>query len=502
MEVNIETKIHPFTSGLDETPEQEPELAFFPRNKNALPPISRLPKEILGHIFSPLRDDDGSSPFRAGCPDWIAVTHVCSEWRAFGLGYALLWNSIVDQLSDTWIMAFVQRSSGAPLDVNLKCWRHSGQVVDSLFAEAGRWRCIDFNVGEQEVHLSHLLDGLAKAPEAPHLESFSLHSYIYDSFDGPIDNSKIPFPPSAFNGSTSGLRQLRLEEPLYPVPGSPLLSSLTSLDCPGSLTQDSILALLASSPNLVYLRILPQIPVHVITIPIELTSPFATRPVRLSDLQTLSIDSRLSRTFLGLLQNLQLPSLQHLSFDCTLEELSDDTLMALSTHVHTTQRNAGPIGLLSLCSFEWGAVALTAWSSAQVEAASASKSRLDAFVVHESGFEPLIHLEQESLYSLYPGFASMLQVLQLSGNSIRELRVNRASSNTRAQWHAAFHSFDAVEVLEYHESMEKYPILKAATPDGTMPRSLSAAEKARVLWRGFGAVVGLGKEQKGCRMSS
>ncbi|KAI0311953.1 hypothetical protein OF83DRAFT_1287218 [Amylostereum chailletii] len=86
---------------------------------NTTRPISRLPPEILSHIFNLLEDD---IPFNAPfieAPrrhlDRIAVTHVCGQWRQVALSSATLWSDITFRLGRTWATEMLARAGDSLL---------------------------------------------------------------------------------------------------------------------------------------------------------------------------------------------------------------------------------------------------------------------------------------------------------------------------------------------------------------------------------------------------
>ncbi|KAI0301533.1 hypothetical protein B0F90DRAFT_1817001 [Multifurca ochricompacta] len=85
-------------------------------------PICGLPVEILQRIFiycaQPRSRDQ--PPFLQVYPEWIPITYVCRYWRAVSLNHHSLWGSITPNLSPAWIKIFMERSSPALVDVELR----------------------------------------------------------------------------------------------------------------------------------------------------------------------------------------------------------------------------------------------------------------------------------------------------------------------------------------------------------------------------------------------
>ncbi|KAI0264919.1 hypothetical protein BC834DRAFT_881129 [Gloeopeniophorella convolvens] len=88
---------------------------------NTLLPISLLPPELLSRVFRFLQDEDNSlvSSRQLG---WVAVTHVCRQWRRLvALGDASLWGRIGGPRSfhQKWFLEMLARSKCAPIDVTI-----------------------------------------------------------------------------------------------------------------------------------------------------------------------------------------------------------------------------------------------------------------------------------------------------------------------------------------------------------------------------------------------
>ncbi|KAI0279683.1 hypothetical protein BC826DRAFT_554678 [Russula brevipes] len=87
--------------------------------RNALPPISLLPPEVLARIFhlvalaeSPWSELQSSR--------WINVTHVCRHWRQVALDDSSLWARISGYRPSTaWISETLARARNAPLAIVL-----------------------------------------------------------------------------------------------------------------------------------------------------------------------------------------------------------------------------------------------------------------------------------------------------------------------------------------------------------------------------------------------
>jgi hypothetical protein len=91
------------------------------RDSRALTTISDLPVELLQQIFSYCTAFEDPIVGHYTYPAWIAVTHVCSRWRAAALNYSSLWTSIdSDTMGKRWIETFMERSNPSFIDLSLE----------------------------------------------------------------------------------------------------------------------------------------------------------------------------------------------------------------------------------------------------------------------------------------------------------------------------------------------------------------------------------------------
>ena len=121
------------------------------RESRALTTISDLPAELLQQIFSYCTTFEGPLVGHCAYPSWVAVTHVCSRWRAAALNYSSLWTSInSDTMGKRWIEAFMERSNPSFIDLTLGfnhetySTKHSLNVDEAitLFARCMRLRSL------------------------------------------------------------------------------------------------------------------------------------------------------------------------------------------------------------------------------------------------------------------------------------------------------------------------------------------------------------------------
>jgi len=152
--------------------------------------ISNLPVELLQQIFSYCTAFEdplvGHYAYPAGA--WIAVTHVCSHWRAAALNYSSLWTSIsTDTLGKRWIKYFMERSNPSFINLTIEFnhktnrTRHYLNVdeVVALFTGCMRLRSL---------HLicktSIVCELLGKLHPAAPIRSLSL--FVIDTDMGPV----------------------------------------------------------------------------------------------------------------------------------------------------------------------------------------------------------------------------------------------------------------------------------------------------------------------------
>jgi hypothetical protein len=146
---------------------------------------SNLPIELLQLIFGYCTEFEDLlvGSYRA-CPSWIAVTHVCSRWRAAALNFSSLWTLInTGTMRKRWIEAFLERSRASLIDVTVAFRISARRIYTStrarylldvdeaiaLFTGCTRLRSLNI-IGELSI-VYKLLDTLHTAT---HIRSLSL----------------------------------------------------------------------------------------------------------------------------------------------------------------------------------------------------------------------------------------------------------------------------------------------------------------------------------------
>lgn len=175
------------------------EIHVFPFLKpSALPPINRIPVELLGDIFSWCRyipnanSEPLSSPnCRVTLTDFDtlgadAFTQVCRHWRRVALAIPTLWSSItmvMPKRSDlATIQLWLRRSGTSPLYISLAVPTDTSvtqDLFDILITEVHRWKTIYF------VFLMPIEPSLLKLPNEAlrQLESVELCCLILETAD-------------------------------------------------------------------------------------------------------------------------------------------------------------------------------------------------------------------------------------------------------------------------------------------------------------------------------
>lgn len=89
-------------------------------SQTVTPTISYLPVELLQQIFSHFIAFEEPLSAHYAYTACVAVTHVCSRWRAAALNYSPLWTSInTGTMEDRWVKVFLERSNPSFIDLTL-----------------------------------------------------------------------------------------------------------------------------------------------------------------------------------------------------------------------------------------------------------------------------------------------------------------------------------------------------------------------------------------------
>jgi hypothetical protein len=120
-----------------------------------VPPMNRLPIELVTKIFIHCLPDKPVSPDRHRAP--LLLGQICKHWRTMALAMPLLWRTIRARISSdpdilerqvAWIELWLLRSSECPLVINLHLLSrsHSHQVLDVVICHAHRWQDVSLHL--------------------------------------------------------------------------------------------------------------------------------------------------------------------------------------------------------------------------------------------------------------------------------------------------------------------------------------------------------------------
>ncbi|KAF4623872.1 hypothetical protein D9613_001321 [Agrocybe pediades] len=153
-----------------------------------VPPIHRLPPELLEKIFSYISQDSTVNPL-----DLLPITHVCGRWRVAALSSARIWSRIamvfpVLPRKVSYTIAMLERSGAYPLDILLDLrdpawdwdedahqfgWKEMENVMRLLLPHVQRWKTITI-LTDTWAPIFTFLWYTKEVKSAPKLESVSL----------------------------------------------------------------------------------------------------------------------------------------------------------------------------------------------------------------------------------------------------------------------------------------------------------------------------------------
>lgn len=221
--------------------------------RNAFAYVSRLPCEILAHIFMYIVSKEDSfmgisNP--CGAPACLAVTHVCKYWRQVALGCPTLW-SFIDGISAQWLAIMLERSKKVALVViynDPKPLRQCG--FEQILSQLPRIKFLQLCPSPSEV--DRILDCLSSLP-APLLHTFKFVVFGDPTFARPISDT-------IFQGEAPQLRSVQLVQCCFSWT-SCIFSGLRSLhigSSPKRSPLSQILSALRRMPELEVLTLEPQ----------------------------------------------------------------------------------------------------------------------------------------------------------------------------------------------------------------------------------------------------
>ncbi|RDB16622.1 hypothetical protein Hypma_002869 [Hypsizygus marmoreus] len=234
---------------------------------NSLSIISRLPPEILAHVFKFIADSSVAL-VRSGKLRWIVVSHVCRRWRSVALECPSLWTDIPIS-HPHWAKEMLVRSHMAPLTITAivdEARQHHpyytstyhgdrhqavirSTIIDTL-THLPRIRVLSLTQSTTPDQLSEILQHLNKA--APMLNSLTISNTRLNLY--------IKLPKDAFPEGVPRLRHLELQRCSLSWDSAALLCDLTCLrldnfppEAQGSICE--IVAVLLGLPNLISLEL-------------------------------------------------------------------------------------------------------------------------------------------------------------------------------------------------------------------------------------------------------
>ncbi|KAG8907747.1 hypothetical protein FRB99_002246 [Tulasnella sp. 403] len=227
-------------------------LISLKQHRNSLLPLSRLPVEILQHIFF-----EALCVTDIGC--WAKEYYrqlgqfrlVCTDWRRFIDETPAFWVYTSDEIiSSSEMSTILSRSRDLPLHIQFGSTRASSgpTYVHDMLAHSHRWSSITIRMNIFPWYLDRSRDLLTRA--APLLTSLYIRV--------PPNATSVCVSDTLFNDNAPNLQHVNIE--FFTIPwSSPVLSGLCSLYISGSLVTcpsvSQILGIVSVSPGLSSLRL-------------------------------------------------------------------------------------------------------------------------------------------------------------------------------------------------------------------------------------------------------
>ncbi|KAI0065756.1 hypothetical protein BV25DRAFT_1821436 [Artomyces pyxidatus] len=272
------------------------------RQKNARAPVSRLPVEIVVHIFSLFQASPRLPHNRyTRPPAWLAVTHVYQRWRNISLSCPILWTDIIVQNSN-WAKAMLSRSKGAPITLCLQPGKWI--PVSALRLNLGRTRSLQID-GRFILQASHAL----RTP-APLLETLKLLDVSSRPHHPKLSTSYI-FPDGVSKLRELCLRNFRTSWPIHLVGSNMMHLSIENLVQENRPSLAQLQETLLAAPNLQTLVLNDALPIHPpeVTAMSIVTDRDTCSPVMLPSIMTLILAAKSGMDVLYFTANCLLPSL-------------------------------------------------------------------------------------------------------------------------------------------------------------------------------------------------
>ena len=246
--------------------------------RNTFSPISRLPTEVLCHIFYFTQEQQ-----RYFVLSWIKVTYVSRQWRTVALNSPNLWTNLPFGYGH-WISVMLERSKKANLTAELDLSNRTSNTIkylESAFHHVDRFKVLSLENGDSSL----LRDLVSKLPKsAPRLHSLVISVYRSNFFERDSDTCDLP---EAMLCETENLHYVELRG-CNPSWNSHLFSSLSHLKIDwvsraARPTTKQFSEMLKRMPNLESLELRNAIPVE--------NSGSVQETIHLSGLNFLSLSS-------------------------------------------------------------------------------------------------------------------------------------------------------------------------------------------------------------------
>ncbi|KAA1468132.1 hypothetical protein DENSPDRAFT_373195 [Dentipellis sp. KUC8613] len=322
--------------------------------RNRLSPIARLPPETIALIFSFVVQLSYPRTPNDRRLSWMAVAHVCRQWRDIALQHPRLWSRI-DFTSTACAKEMLRRAKMAPLQIyadfnsTLGC-KADLQALLLALPHASRANLLSISAPHQT--LSNIVQQLSSP--APLLEKFGFHNE--QGLPWGIDyvpSLPIKLPESLLAGHAPNLRHLELSGCDIRW-SSPLLKGLRHLEildlsANRRPTMTEWLDALENMPYIEELMLHESTPIT----PLRRSAPPPpSRTVTLTNLVQLDLSSKAS-SVASVLNHIHLPKVLALRVDCKSEVPDGEDVLPLvpliARHSHGDQ-DPGPLRSLIMTS--------------------------------------------------------------------------------------------------------------------------------------------------------